>query len=52
LSFYLGFEGEEMLRYSALKEVFKLMNHNDDKRNFSREIELFEKTTTKLNELF
>jgi hypothetical protein len=29
LSYYFGFEGEELSRYIELKEVFKYMNHGD-----------------------
>ena len=41
-----------MLRYSELKEVFKLMNHADAEKNFHREIDLFDRAITKLNDLF
>ena len=43
LSYYLGFQGDEIERYKGLKEVFKLMNHNDPEQNFAREINMFEK---------
>jgi hypothetical protein len=51
LSYYFGFEGEELSRYTELKEVFKYMNHGDTQQNFKREIKLFDKLTTKLARL-
>jgi len=42
LSFYLGFEGQEMFRYQELKGIFQLMNYNDEDKNFTREIKMFE----------
>lgn len=39
-----------MERYKRLKEVFKLMNHNDPEQNFAREIEMFEKIISKLKD--
>ena len=48
ISYYLGFEGEELQRYQELRRVFKLMNHRDN--NFTREIELFERVIAKLKD--
>jgi|LauGreDrversion4_2_1035121.scaffolds.fasta_scaffold2573994_1 hypothetical protein len=38
LSYYLGFEGEELQRYIGLVEVFTIMNKNDEMRSFDREL--------------
>lgn len=50
LGFYLGFEGEELARYQELKKAFELMNHNDGEQNFTREISVFTKIITRLQE--
>ena len=36
--------------YLGLKEVFKLMNHNDNEQNFKREIKLFDQIINKLRD--
>lgn len=51
LTFYLGFEGQEIYRYKELREVFKLMNHRDIDMNFTREIQLFKRLIDKLTEI-
>lgn len=51
LTFYLGFEGQEIYRYQELREVFKLMNHHDKDQNFTREIKIFQKLIEKLDKI-
>ena len=51
LSYYFSFEGEELIRYQELREVFRYMNHSDEKNNFKREIKMFEKIIYKLEKL-
>ena len=48
LTFYLGFEGQELYRYQELRDVFKMMNHHDKDENFSREIKLFKNLINRL----
>jgi len=50
LSTYLSFEGEELERYVELRSVFQMMNYNDKDKNFSREIELFDRIISKLRD--
>lgn len=52
MSSYLGFNGEELALFIELRDVFKLMNHNDSAQNFRREIKLFERCIKKLTELY
>jgi len=48
MSSYLGFNGDELQMYRELRDVFRLMNHKDKEKNFSREIELFERVIKRL----
>ena len=43
LSHYLGFEGEELQRYSEMRHVMNQMSHHDEDKNYAREIELFDR---------
>jgi hypothetical protein len=52
MSSYLGFNGEELALFTDLRQVFKLMNHNDSQQNFRREIKLFDRTIARLTELY
>ena len=52
ISSYLQFNGEELEYYQELRNVFKLMNHNDTQSSFKREIKLFEKVITRMQELY
>lgn len=52
MSSYLGFNGEELALFTDLRQVFKLMNHNDSQQNFRREIKLFDTVITRLTELY
>lgn len=52
MSSYLGFNGEELALFIELRDVFKLMNHNDSQQSFRREIKLFERCIKKLTELY
>lgn len=38
--------------YRELRDVFRLMNHKDEQKNFSREISLFERIIAKLENLY
>lgn len=51
LSFYLGFEGEELQRYKKLREVVKIMNHKDTNQCYAREIKLFDNLIGTLTEV-
>jgi hypothetical protein len=51
LSFYLGFEGEELQRYKKMREVIKIMNHKDANQCYKREIVLFENIIASLTEV-
>ena len=35
-----------------MRDVFKLMNHNDKQQSFRREIKLFDKCITRLRDLY
>lgn len=48
ISFYLSFEGKEINWFNDLREVFKLINYNDNHQNFYREIKIFENIIHKL----
>ena len=48
LSYYLGFEGEELHCYRELRNIFKFMNYNDPKGNFSREIEILDRVILRI----
>lgn len=52
MSSYLGFNGEELALFIELRDVFKLMNHNDSQQSFKREIKLFERCIKRLTELY
>ena len=52
MSSYLSFNGEELQLYKEMKEVFKLMNHNDSQQCFKREIKLFERVIARLNDVY
>ena len=52
MSSYLGFNGEELALFIELRDVFKLMNHNDSQQNFKREIKLFDRCIKKLTDLY
>jgi hypothetical protein len=52
MSSYLGFNGDELQMFRELRDVFRLMNHRDEQKNFGREIELFEKIISKLEGLY
>lgn len=51
LSFYMGFEGEELPHYKKMREVIKIMNHKDANQCYKREIVLFENIITSLTEV-
>ena len=52
MSSYLGFCGQELALFKELRDVFKLMNHNDTQQSFKREIRLFERVIAKLEDLY
>jgi len=52
MSSYLGFCGQELALFKELRDVFKLMNHNDTQQSFKREIKLFERVIAKLEEIY
>ena len=51
ISSYLKFNGEELGYYSELREVFKLMNHNDTDKCFHREIKIYKNVISDLKAL-
>ena len=51
MSSYLGFNGQELQLYKEMRDVFKLMNHNDKQQSFKREIRLFDKCIQRIEEL-
>ena len=52
MSSYLGFNGQELDLFIEMRDVFKLMNHNDKQQSFKREIRLFDKVIVRLQELY
>jgi len=52
MSSYLGFSGDELSMFKELRDVFRLMNHNDPQKNFGREINLFERIISRLEMLY
>ena len=51
MSSYLGFNGQELQLYKEMRDVFKLMNHNDKQQSFKREIRLFDKCIQRIEEV-
>lgn len=52
MSSYLGFNGHELQLFKELRDVFKLMNHNDTQQSFRRELKLFDRVIARLSELY
>lgn len=52
MSSYLGFNGQELQLFKELRDVFKLMNHNDTQQSFRRELRLFDRVISRLSELY
>ena len=52
MSSYLGFNGQELQLFKELRDVFKLMNHNDTQQSFRRELKLFDRVISRLSELY
>ena len=51
ISSYLVFIGEELDYYKELIDIFKLMNHNDEKKCFEREIKIYKNVIADLKAL-
>lgn len=52
MSSYLGFNGQELQLFQELRDVFKLMNHNDTQQSFRRELKLFDRVIARLSDLY
>lgn len=52
MSSYLGFNGQELDLFIEMRDVFKLMNHNDKQQSFKREIRLFDRVIAALQDLY
>jgi hypothetical protein len=51
MSTYLGFNGQELEYFKELRDLYKLINHNDQQDSFSREIKIFTRIIARLSDL-
>ena len=51
MSSYLGFNGKELELFRELRDLYKLLNHNDSQDSFKREIRIFDRVIIVLTEL-
>mmetsp|Transcript_11204 Transcript_11204/g.18846 ORF Transcript_11204/g.18846 Transcript_11204/m.18846 type:complete len:201 (-) Transcript_11204:181-783(-) len=52
MSSYLFFNGQELQMLTELRDVFKLMNHNDTQHSFRKEIRLLDRVISQLSDVY
>ena len=52
LASYLGFNGQELELFRELRDLYKLMNHNDSLESFKREIRILDRIIIVLTDLY